>query len=633
MKSDIIEELQQVNKLLQLEKKAELDQFINMVKKLPLTERKKKGLTWYPLDLAQSGFTYGDRAFITVRRTLDKNPHQFRAGKMVRIYSMLDGESQREKLGTVQFVDRQKMKIILNSKDIPDWIRKGGLAIDLAFDERSFQEMEKAMNKVINANGDRLAELRSILLGKEMPSFRLVNHPIEFTNLNPSQNKAVQQVVASENVTIIHGPPGTGKTTTLTYAIKLLSQQEACVLVTAPSNTAVDLLTERLAAMDLTVVRVGNISRVDESIMRHTLDARLAAHPDSKTIKKVKIQAAEARRNAQKYKRNFGQRERGKRSEYWREAKELSAWANQLEERLIEQVLHSAHVITCTLVGSSNRVLDRMAFRTVVIDEAAQGLEPATWIPISRASKVVLTGDPYQLPPTVKNRDAQRKGFQTTLLEKCLERYDQVNLLNTQYRMHQTIMGFSNQRFYNNQLKADASVATERLLFDENTPIVYIDTAGCGFDEKVNPQYKSRYSPDEYNILREHLYKVMAQYGDIPLPTIAIISPYREQVVYIQDQIKEDPDLAELPITVDTIDGFQGQERELIYISLVRSNSKMEIGFLKDYRRMNVAMTRAKKKLVVIGDSATIGNDPFYSDFLEYCEQHGTYQSAWEYMQ
>ncbi len=630
----IKEELEHLVQLLKIEKAEDFEQFKKQLQSLSLQERRDKGYTWYPLEVVKKGYTYGDRAFVTVRKTSEDAPHQFRAGKLVRLFTQTDGVTQRERNGIIKFTNKSQMRIILNSKDHPDWLNKGLIGVDLMFDERTYLEMEKALATVMAAKQDRLAELRSILYGELTPKFRrpLVN-PVQIPQLNPSQNKAVNQVLASQDVTIIHGPPGTGKTTTLTYAIKLLTQRESCVLVTAPSNTAVDLLTERLAAMDLTVVRVGNISRVDESIMRHTLDARLANHPESKTIKKVKIQAAEARRNAQKYKRKFGSQERQDRKDYWKEAKELSAWANQLEERLIDQILHSAHVITCTLVSSSNRVLDNMDFKTVVIDEAAQALEPATWIPICRASKVVLTGDPFQLPPTVKSNEAARKGFSVTLLEKCIQRFEDVNLLNIQYRMHELIMGFSNQQFYENQLEAHESVKEERLAFSKNTPVVFVDTAGCGFEEQVKPQFQSRFNPGEYNILREHLYQVTERFGDAELPSVAFISPYREQVIYIQKEVNEDPVLSELPITINTIDGFQGQERELIYISLVRSNTKSEIGFLKDYRRMNVAMTRAKKKLIIIGDSATIGNDSFYGSFLDYCEKHGTYQSAWEYMQ
>jgi superfamily I DNA and/or RNA helicase len=245
---------------------------------------------------------------------------------------------------------------------------------------------------------------------------------------------------------------------------------------------------------------------------------------------------------------------------------------------------------------------------------------------------VVLTGDPFQLPPTVKSLEAKRRGLNITLIEKCLQRIPEVSLLNTQYRMNEVIMGFSNTIFYQNELKAAPSVKDHRLSIPKNSPLIFIDTAGCGFEEKTNPAYQSRFNPDEFRIICEHLYQVKEAFIEQELPSIAIISPYREQVLYMEEHIREDALLHDLPLTVKTIDGFQGQEKDLVYISLVRSNNNSEIGFLSDYRRMNVALTRARKQLVVVGDSATIGSTPFYNAFLEYCEKHGEYTSAWEFM-
>jgi predicted DNA helicase len=280
-------------------------------------------------------------------------------------------------------------------------------------------------------------------------------------------------------------------------------------------------------------------------------------------------------------------------------------------------------------------VLGKRHFRTVIIDEAAQALEPATWIPILRAGRVVLTGDPFQLPPTIKSHEARRGGLEVTLIEKALQRQSHTSLLRTQYRMHETIMNFSNHQFYAGELEAAPQVAQTALAHDTETPVVFIDTAGTDFQEQVQPNYQSKYNEGEFNILLEHLYALLEHcdsYMIAPLPSIALISPYREQVMMMKKLVKEDARLIDVPITINTIDGFQGQERDVVYISLVRSNAKTEIGFLKDYRRMNVAMTRARHKLVIVGDSATIGNDKFYTDFLEYCEAYGTYRTAWEFM-
>lgn len=631
-----IKVLQELKQLLLQEKQEDFEAFRKLMEQLPLDKRRAQGLAWYPLQVTQQGYTLGERAFLTVERTSQLGTeHQFRSGKVVRLFSQVAGVRNPERIGVVYWVDKDRMRIVLNARDLPDWLGLRQLAVDLQFDERTYLEMEKALEQVMKAGQGRLAELRAVLLGSREPVFRPLIDPPIIPELNPSQNEAIQTILSAEDVAIIHGPPGTGKTTTLVYGIRELCQTEACVLVTAPSNTAVDLLTERLADAGLRVVRLGNISRVDENLIRHTLEVQVAEHPDAKHIKKVKMQAAELRKQAHRFKRRFDHEARDQRRSLKEEANELSAWANQLEDRLVEQILDGAQVITCTLVGAAHPVLEKRKFRTVVVDEAAQALEPATWIPILRASRVVLTGDPFQLPPTVKSRIAQKGGFNITLMEKWLEREGTASLLRTQYRMNAIIMGFSNQQFYGNALEAAPQVKNWCLPEPHHQPLIFIDTAGTGFEEKMHAAYQSRYNPEEYMILREHLYQLLdavASEEGTESPSIALISPYREQVVHMTEAVREDPRLMGMPLTINTIDGFQGQERDVVYLSLVRSNGKTEIGFLQDFRRMNVAMTRARKQLVVVGDSATIGATPFYQQFLEYCELHGAYRTAWEYM-
>jgi ATP-dependent RNA/DNA helicase IGHMBP2 len=633
---DKLTELRELQQLLQIEKAADLEFFKTIIQNKPLDQRRKEGFTWYPVQVTRTGYTFGDRAFVTIERSLGEKdePHQFRSGNVVQLFTNQPNAYKKEFSGTVQSLDKNTMRITLNSKDLPDWLQDGQIGVDLLFDERSYLEMERALRQVVEAHGNRLAELRDIFLG-HVPPFEVAmpNFPLNLPRLNVSQNVAVQDILNTHDVSIIHGPPGTGKTTTVVQAVRKLCETEHTVLVTAPSNTAADLLTERLAAEGLTIVRIGNISRVDETIVRHTLESQIAAHPESKNIKKVKIEAAMLRQKSRTFKRKFDYEARSKREQLKEEAKALSAWANQLEDQLIANILDNAQVITCTLVGSAHSVLGNRRFRTVVIDEAAQALEPATWIPILRASKVVLAGDPFQLPPTVKSNEAARAGLSVTLIEKAIQRLPKVNLLNVQYRMHEVIMDFSNQYFYGGALTAHDSVATRELVnFQDEKSITFIDTAGCGFEEKTNSENKSKYNPEEFYILREHLYQYIALF-EYEKPSIGIISPYREQVVLMKEELAEDPILKGIVApTVQTIDGFQGQERDVIYISLVRSNEKAEIGFLADYRRMNVAMTRAKMKLVVIGDSATIGENKFYKAFLDYCEANGTYRSAWSFM-
>lgn len=628
-----LQELTDLLELLKIEKKEDFEQHRKLMDSLSPEQRRTKGLAWYPLNVVQQGYTIGERAFVVVERTQGKGQeHQFRSGKTVRFYTQQAGVHNPERNGVIYYVDKDKMRIILNTRDLPDWMSFGQLGVDILFDERTYLEMEKAMQRVISAPKGRLQELRAVFLGLKQPQFLPIEHPINLIELNPSQNQAVNQILAAQDVAVIHGPPGTGKTTTLVQAIKLLAEREKTVLVTAPSNTAVDLLSEKLAAQDLRVVRIGNISRVDESILRHTLEFQISQHPESKNIKKVKVQAAECRRQANRLRSKRGYEAYEERKRMEQEAAELSSWANSLEQRLIDMILDDAQVIACTLVGAAHPVLDQRKFRTAIVDEAAQALEPATWIPITKASKIVLTGDPFQLPPTVKSNEAAKKGFNITMIEKCLKRIQQVNLLNIQYRMNEVIMGFSNRQFYNNELMAAPGVKEHRLDIEMNAPVIFIDTAGCGFDEKVHHAYQSKYNPEEFQVLREHLYLIAEAFLEKEPPSIAIISPYREQALHIEKELKEDPNVSKLDLSINTIDGFQGQEKDLVFISLVRSNTKGEIGFLTDYRRMNVAMTRARKQLIIVGDSATIGNNRFYSEFLDYCEKNGEYRSAWEYM-
>jgi superfamily I DNA and/or RNA helicase len=666
---------QRLLQLLRQEKEADHRSFLELVRQKPLSDRVQQGYTWYPLQAMNTGFALGEKAFVVVERTVHQHtPHQLRAGQTVSLFTQAAHVEQPEKQGIIHYVERNRMKIILNSRDVPDWLNAGHLGVDMLFDDRSYQEMERALQRVMAAKGDRLAALRAILTPPpetfghfHRPSLSVISRATtpdtgeeelvvlqegQGAGLNSSQRAAVQAILHNRDVAIIHGPPGTGKTTTVVAAIKELVKTENTVLITAPSNTAADLLTERLSAQGLHVVRIGNISRVDESVLQHTVDALLAAHPEAKNIKKVKLEAAEYRRQARRFKRSFHASDQQERNHFKQQARELDAWARMLEDRLVDEILSAAQAIVCTLVGAAHPLLEKRRFGTCVIDEAAQALEPACWIPIAKCNRVVLAGDPFQLPPTVKNADAARQGLSITLIERALKILpDQVCLLTVQYRMHRIIMGFSNDYFYGGALVADASVA-ERLLPTVNaTPpevgVAFIDTAGCDFDERLQEtpgalhRSLSRFNPEEALLIREHLLQLLQSVGypgETPgnLPDMGILSPYREQVLHLEELLREDPLLAPLllsrQITISTIDGFQGQERDVIYISLVRSNAKHEIGFLQDYRRMNVAMTRARMVLVVVGDSATIGHNKFYQQFLDYCAAHGAYRTAWEFM-
>ncbi len=629
------EELRQLLEVLQQEKEEEIKQYEILLNQLSISEKVKKGACWYPLQVVSSGWGLGEHPFVVLERTkLLGKPHKFRAGQVVSVFSEKFTTDNLELKGVVYYVKKDKMKVIFYGTELPRWVMAGKIGVQLNFDERSYQEMENAVQRVIDAKGDRLSELRQILLGKTPASFDKERHVYQIPHLNNSQNKAVQDILSARDVAVIHGPPGTGKTTTIVAAIEQLVKSTSPILVCAPSNAATDLLTEKLAEKNLRVVRIGNVSRVDESLLQHTMEGILQQLPEMQEVKKLKIQAAKMKRDAQKFKRSFGHEQREDRRNAYRESRDIMSHAKMLEDYIIDKTLKEADVICCTLVGTMNRYIDKMTFDVVIIDEAAQALEPAAWIPIGKANKVIFAGDPYQLPPTVKSRKAAQNGLSKTLLEKCVERLDTVNLLDTQYRMHHKIMGFSNQEFYNNELRADESVANWQLQMTDGMPspsVEFIDTAGCGFEEQQNEESRSYYNAEEYFVLRQHLDHLLVVLGDQKV-SIGIISPYRQQVVDIQDAIEKDFDhFPEADIVVDTIDAFQGQERDVIYITMVRSNDRGEIGFLKDTRRMNVAMTRAKKKLIIIGDSATLASFQFYNSFLDYVDEHGTYASAWDW--
>jgi len=657
---------------MQLEQKEDQAQFKLKNASASIKERRRRGLTWYPVTITQEDIGFGGKVVLELERPAHRQDlHLFQVGKNASLFSNAPGQSSGHSAthsasdrptlsGVVTSVRRNKLVLATTKEALPDWVLNGStlnsttlnsttLGIDLTFDEVSYREMNQALSAVMAAHGNRLAELRDVLLGAKQASFREPQADDLFypSVLNDSQLAAVRHVVTAQDVAIIHGPPGTGKTTTLVQAILETIRRERRVLVCAPSNTAVDLLTEKLAERGVNVIRMGNPSRVSDLLLKHTLDAGVMAHPSYAKMHAMRQTAEQNRDTANEYVSHFGFEERQHRQSLRDEARTLRQAADDLERFMTEDVLESVQVITCTLVGASHRHIRHLSFETVFIDETAQALEPGCWIPIAKGQRVVLAGDHHQLPPTVKSEKAAREGLRETLFEKCIQRQPHTAcMLTTQYRMHAQIMGFSSEKFYGGQLVPHASVRHADLAaydprFAPDLPVEFIDTAGCGFMELAIPESRSTANPEEAHLLLKRLAQLIAPCepsdpDQRPL-SIGVIAPYRAQINYLKDAIEDSEVLNGLllqrRLSVGTVDSFQGQERDIIAITLTRSNPQGEIGFLSDIRRMNVGMTRARRKLLLVGDSSTLCSHPFFVDLLAYVKRMGGYRAANEMTQ
>ncbi len=647
----IEKELRRVQALMQLEQKEDLEQFKLKNAKASIAERQQRGLTWYPVTITKEDIGFGGKIVLELERPAGQQGlHLFQVGKNASLFGNVPGRSATDRptlSGVITSVRRNKLLLATTKEDLPDWVLEGGkLGIDLTFDEVSYREMDYALGKVMGAYGDRLAELRDVLLGAREARFRPEKADDLFypSPLNESQLAAVRHVMTAQDVAIIHGPPGTGKTTTLVQAIMETIRRERRVLVCAPSNTAVDLLTEKLAERGVNVIRMGNPSRVSDLLLEHTLDAQVMAHKSYNEMRSMRQTADQYRETASKHVRNFGYEEQQQRRLLKEEARMLFQQADDLERYITEDLLEQVQVITCTLVGASNRNIRHLTYETVFIDEAAQALEPGCWIPIAKGKRVILAGDHHQLPPTVKSEKAAREGLRETLFEKCIKRQPATaRMLMVQYRMHEQIMEFSSEQFYDGQLIAHdtvrhAGLDAYDLSFAPDLPVEFLDTAGFGFQEITIPESRSTANPEEADLLLKRLAQLLEPYDQVEheddLLTIGVIAPYRAQINYLKDAIEENDELnglmAHRMLSVGTVDSFQGQERDIIAISLTRSNNHGEIGFLSDIRRMNVGMTRARRKLLLVGDSSTLSSNPFFKELLAYVERIGGYRTAWE---
>ena len=589
--------------------------------------RVARGQCWFPVRLGRSYYNSLNRFVVEVARdeVADDVDSAFEYGRQVRFfYEALDGKIiYRNFQAMVSFCDGCHMAVVLPStsalKEIDGVARLG---VDLAFDETSFAAMREALDDVASAKGSRLAELRDVLCGFVAPGFRELQ-PMTFPWLNASQQRAVNKTLCCRDVMVVHGPPGTGKTTTLVEAVYETLRREPQVMVCAQSNAAVDWICGKLIDRGVPVLRVGNPARVDDKVLSATYERQFEAHPDYPELWGVRKAIREVSAGRRRMSRADA-------SALSNRLHNLRRRAVELEVKIQVEIFERARVVASTLVGSDNAVLKGRRFTTLYIDEAGQALEAACWIAIRKADRVIFAGDHCQLPPTVKSVEAERAGLSRSLMESVVDKCrSAVELLTVQYRMNEAIMRFSSDWFYGGRLQAAEEVKCRGIL-DFDSPVEWLDTSEMDFSEKYVSATGGRVNPDEGEFMLDSLEAYIKRIGEKRVEDenldFAVISPYKAQVSWLRRNAKKRNVLRRLKgkIAINTIDGFQGQERDVVFISLVRSNDDGKIGFLSDLRRMNVAMTRARMKLVIIGSAATLTRHPFYEKlFLSQKKENG----------
>ena len=667
--------------LLQLEYYTEKEAFRKLTEQMGMQRKVKRGDAWFPLQVGKSFYNSLNQTAIEVFRTSDQDiEHNFEFGRPVMFFmvkkmgknenqdntalqqpenaSDANHKVQNSNLkvqsikyfsftGTVSYVDGDRMVVTVpDSAPLLDLQQSTEpIGVQLSFDETSYKLMFEALDRVMKAKNNRLAYLRDLFYSHQKVG-RFSFEPMKFPWLNPTQERAVNEVLWAKDVAIVHGPPGTGKTTTLVEAINETLMRESQVLVCAQSNMAVDWISEKLVDRGINVLRIGNPTRVNDKMLGFTYERRFESHPDYPQLWAIRKAIRELRKNRKKGSENYHQK-----------MDRLKSRAAEIELRINAELFGEARVIACTLVGSAHHLLEGMKFGTLFIDEAAQALEAACWIPMRRASRVILAGDHCQLPPTVKSIAALRAGLGKTLMERIAENKPEVvTLLKIQYRMNDEIMRFSSDWFYGGKVESAPQIKYRSVL-DYDHPITWIDTSNeenqitiegedapedsvstsssvsaanqnsdLNFKEQFVGESFGRINKAEAELtlltLAEYFTKISKQRVLEERIDVGIISPYRAQVQYLKKLIKKYEFFKPYRrlISVNTVDGFQGQERDVILISLVRSNDEGQIGFLKDLRRMNVAMTRARMKLIILGNKNTMTKHPFYKKLWEYVE-------------
>ncbi len=639
--------LQRLRQLLQMEYDSEKEEFRVQSEKMGIKRKIHRGICWYPVEAGRSYYNSLNQFVVEiVKKDHDESDedieHLFEYGKPVQFFSFTaqylnDDIKNKSDIhyfpfsSTVSYVDGDKMVVTLpSSQALIDLQNADHLGVQLYFDETSYKTMFHALDEVINAKNNRLADLRDIFAGQQKPQKHSFT-PMQFPWLNKTQEQAVNEVLWAKDVEVVHGPPGTGKTTTLVEAIYETLHRETQVLVCAQSNMAVDWISEKLVDHGVPVLRIGNPSRVNDKMLSFTYERKFESHPDYPELWSIRKTIRQIKEN----------RKRG--DNVHQKIARLRDRATEIEMAINAQLFDEARVVACTLVGSANKLLVRHKFSTLFIDEAAQALEPACWIATRRASRVILAGDHQQLPPTIKCYEAMKQGLGKTLMERIVENQpDAVTLLKVQYRMNDCIMKFSSDWFYHGEVESDGSVK-HRSVLDYEHPIEWID--GNEMLQQVNQELKEEEKLDidfAEQFIGENHGRINKAEAELVLSTlnnyinkigqerflaerldVGIISPYKVQTQYLRQQIRKRAEFRPFRqvISVNTVDGFQGQERDIIMISLVRSNDNGQIGFLSDLRRMNVAMTRARMKLIIFGDKSTLQHHAFYRKLIQYVEE------------
>ncbi len=612
--------LQRQYDLLQLEYEYEKELFKQQTELMGIGRKVKRGMCWYPLDIGRSYYNALNQLVVEVERREDKEiEHLFEYGRPVCFFTqdVIGKLTYLPFVATVNYVDENRMVVVLPNADALLSLQgKEVLGVQLYFDETSYRLMFEALKQVIGAKNNRLAELRDIFHGTQ-PVSTFTFQPQRFPWLNRTQEEAVNKVLHAKDVAIVHGPPGTGKTTTLVEAIYETLHRENQVLVCAQSNMAVDWISEKLVDRGVNVLRIGNPSRVNDKMLSFTYERRFESHPDYPQLWGIR----RAIRDLYTKLRRANDRENIR-----TKINSLKDRASEIEIRINTALFSESRVIACTLAGSANRLLIGQKFGTLFIDEAAQALEAACWIAIRKADRVVFAGDHCQLPPTVKCIEAVRGGLGHTLMQ-CIvkQKPETVSLLKVQYRMNDEIMRFSSEWFYGGMLQSAPEVKYRGIL-DFDTPIEWVNTEGMDCNEEFVGESYGRINKPEAELSISQLKSYITRIGKERFLDehidVGVISPYKAQVQYLRQLIKRDTFFKPFRplITVNTVDGFQGQERDVILISLVRANEDGQIGFLNDLRRMNVAITRARMKLIILGDASTLTRHAFYRKLYTYIE-------------